>query len=226
MTCWDQLEMSSHPPIHPSIHPSNYPFIHPIIYPSISPSIYPSLPPSIPPFFYPSSIHSFLHPSIHSSSQSLIYHQNIYWKRMPATIFQGIGPHGFLDQTNSYLSSIYYVQGRSFFTLRQTLPIFLGFLISSTWLPLPLQHLSLSHSFKSWTPPAPIGETPPHSTSYLSCFIGTGLAFSWIQCPREGVSWHVFFCPENWMQARNLDHSFIHSSRNTHTHQPCARDQG
>lgn len=73
----------------------------------------------------------------------------------------------------------------------------------------PLQHLSLSHSFKSWTPPAPIGETPPHSTSYLSCFIGTGLTLSWIQCPREGVSWLVFFCPENWMQARNLDHSFI-----------------
>lgn len=142
MTCWDQLEMSSYPSIHPSIqlsispsiHPSNYPFIHPIIY---HPSLPPSIPPSIPPFFYPSSIHSFLCPSIHPSSQSLIYHQNIYWKRMPATIFQGIGPHGFLDQTNSYLSSTYCVQGRSFFTLRQTLPIFLGFLISCTWLPLP-----------------------------------------------------------------------------------------
>lgn len=36
-----------------------------------------------------------------------------------------------------------------------------------------------------------------------------------------------FFYPENWMQARNLDHSFIHSSRNTHTHRIlCARDQG
>ena len=101
MTCWDQLEMSSHPSIHPSIqvsicpsiHPSNYPFIHPIIYPSISPS---PLPPSIHPFILLSIIHPFVPPSsIHPSSQSLIYHQNIYWKKMPATIFQGIGPHGF-----------------------------------------------------------------------------------------------------------------------------------
>lgn len=110
-------------PINPSknlfILPSIHPVIHPSIQSSICPSIYPSIFLAILPIICPSIPKTFTD------------------NRIPVTIFLGMEPHDLLDQTNSYLLSTSCVQGRSSFTPRQTLPVCLGFLISSMWLSLP-----------------------------------------------------------------------------------------